>query len=395
LRRELFGIYVHLPFCDIKCAYCDFYSIAKKNIEESFWSDYLQVLLIDLKRKASELDQGSRLGSIFFGGGTPSKAPGWFFKEICNAILDLFSGKIYRKIEISTEANPESISIEFCESIIEAGVNRISVGIQSTNPETLSRLGRIYSSESYKLCLSYVKDSGLKNLNVDLISGVPGQKLNELLDDIDWAYNQGATHFSVYSLTLEPGTVLFEQVKRGVVKSSSERRQTQHYKSIVSYLQKSNFSHYEVSNFALSENYCLHNTLTWKFRPYIGIGVSAHSFLNGNRIAEPRSLNNYMLRKMPVVEPGNALIDWSIGSSRLLSDQSLNQIKRHISRESLSTLQQRLDELIKVGFVSKNKKLFSFTLQGILYADTILQYLSGNTDKVIMESVNELSFGDI
>lgn len=386
MRKELFAIYVHLPFCDIKCAYCDFYSIAKKEVDETFWSEYLKVLTADLKKKSHLLHDGNRLGSVFFGGGTPSKAPGWFFAEILNTIFDQFSGRIYKKIEITTEANPESTTLDFCESAVKAGINRISVGIQSTNPKTLYSLGRTYSSESYKSCLSIVKSSGIHNFNVDLISGVPGQKSSEVLMDIDWALAQGASHFSVYSLTLEPGTVLHEQAKRGAVKTASERRQVLHYKETVSYLEEKGFDHYEVSNFAWKNKRCLHNTLTWKFRPYIGIGVSAHSFLNEKRIAEPRSLQGYLIGSTAKEEQGNALVDWSIGSSRLLGKQSLIQVKRAINQESFHRLESKLKDLENKGFLKFDKKLFSFTLQGILYADSILKYLCGYT---AMEEIDE------
>lgn len=389
MRRELFAIYVHLPFCDVKCAYCDFYSIAKKEVDDSFWSEYLKALVSDLKKKSHLLHDGNRLGSVFFGGGTPSKAPGWFFEEILSTIFSLFSETIYRKIEITTEANPESTTIEFCESAVKAGINRVSVGIQSTNPETLYSLGRTYSNESYKSCLSIVKSSGISNFNVDLISGVPGQKISEVLTDIDWAQAQGASHFSVYSLTLEPGTVLYEQAKRGAVKISSERRQTLHYKKTALYLDRKGFDHYEVSNFALKNKRCLHNMLTWKFRPYIGVGVSAHSFLNGKRIAEPRSLQNYLKGIAAKEEQGNALVDWSIGSSRLLGKQSLNQVKRHLNQESFYSLESKLKALKNKGFLEFDKKLFSFTLQGILFADTILRYLCGYTAKEEIETINE------
>ena len=288
---------------------------------------------------------------MFFWRGHPSKAPGWFFfAEILSTIFDLFSGKISKRVEITTEANPESTTLDFCESAVKAGINRISVGIQSTNPKTLYSLGRTYSSESYKSCLSIVKSAGIHNLNVDLISGSPRTKTSEVLSDIDWALAQGASHFSVYSLTLEPGTVLHEQAKRGAVKTSSERRQTLHYKETVSYLEGKGFDHYEVSNFAKKNKRCLHNTLTWKFRPYIGIGVSAHSFLDGKRIAEPRSLQGYLKGSTAKEEQGNALVDWSIGSSRLLGKQSLIQVKRMINQESFYGLKSKLKHLESKGF---------------------------------------------
>lgn len=204
--------------------------------------------------------------------------------------------------------------------------------------------------------------------------------------DIDWSLDQGASHFSVYSLTLEPGTVLHEQAKRGAVKTASERRQVLHYKETVSYLEEKGFDHYEVSNFAWKNKRCLHNTLTWKFRPYIGIGVSAHSFLNEKRIAEPRSLQGYLIGSTAKEEQGNALVDWSIGSSRLLGKQSLIQVKRAINQESFHRLESKLKDLENKGFLKFDKKLFSFTLQGILYADSILKYLCGYT---AMEEIDE------
>lgn len=372
MRRELFALYVHLPYCDVKCSYCDFFSVAHENPGDSFWENYLKTVCKDLEKKSRELSPGHRLGSIFFGGGTPSKAPGWFFRSFIDFTLQLFSGRIYRNIEITAEANPESATYEFCSHVFQAGVNRLSVGIQSRSEDTLNYLGRVYDKEVYQKVFQGVRRAGFANFNADFISGVPGQKLIDLISDLDWALSEGISHCSVYSLTLEPGTLLKEQVERGKKKKLSDRRQALHLSKINDFFIEHNFQRYEISNYALENKASLHNMLIWKFRNYIGCGTAAHSFINTKRSSEVRSIDKYNKGLTGKEEHVDWLTDWAIGSTRLLVPQNLTQIERFLSHDEKESLRKALELYDNQKKVKRQGRLFSWNPEAIRFANEIL-----------------------
>jgi oxygen-independent coproporphyrinogen-3 oxidase len=270
-RPRLTGVYVHLPFCDVKCAYCDFYSLANRHVDEKFWLNYGERLLEDLRRQYAELaldTQQPVLASIFFGGGTPSKAPGFVFARIIRGVREIFP-RYLDDVEISAEANPESLTQAVLAEWRGAGVNRISVGMQSRDEPVLKYLGRIYNPASYREVLAKIRKAGFSNFNADFITGVPGQSVHSTVGDLDFALAEGVTHLSLYQLTVESGTLLKQRIESGKIVRPGDAQQVRQMDAGIDFLEQRGFRRYEISNFARDNHTCLHYLLYWTGRPYL------------------------------------------------------------------------------------------------------------------------------
>ena len=367
------GIYVHFPYCDVKCAYCDFYSIAKRKIDNNFYENYIEHLKQDFIEKTKLISQNIKVVSIFFGGGTPSKVP----PQYIASIIDFFKNNIkYRNnLEITIEVNPESLTYANLVEYKKAGINRIHAGIQTTNSQLLHYLGRLYHTESYTTIFSKIKDAGFSNFGCDFIYGIPHQKFLDLKQDITWAISEGVKHISAYCLTIEPNTHLERQIITRQKVKPSLRRGSLHYKFVIDLLKTNNFNRYEVSNFSLPKFASKHNLGYWKYRPYIGVGVAAHSFLGNYRLSAERDLNRYMLGNYYQIDANKVIPDLFIGIVRLLSYQSFSFIKKNIGEYNFTLFFNILKEIQKNNYVDIFEKGFKFTEKGIMFSDTILSHL--------------------
>ncbi|MDW8306997.1 MAG: radical SAM family heme chaperone HemW [Leptospiraceae bacterium] len=371
MERLLFGLYIHIPFCDVKCSYCDFYSLPRRHVDNLFWQKYLSRLKEDLEQKYSYLDKGYRLGSIFFGGGTPSKAPLWFYEQILSHILEKFHLRRRKKLEISIEVNPESFSTEKARAWAQLGINRINFGIQSRDPSLLRYLGRLYHREKYQKVVSQALKLGFPCVGVDLIYGIPGQRWRILRDDLTWALNEGVHHISLYALTIEPHTRLSHEINLGLKKKGCERRQVFHYQKARQFLLDHGFLHYEVSNYCRPGYFCLHNLLYWKYRPYMGLGVSAHSFMKNLRFEECRSLEKYLAGTPPKIKEADPRLEYFIGASRISNPQSLHRYRRLLP-QNIKLLQKKLGQLElenKVSILTGDR--FAFRDEALLFSDSL------------------------
>lgn len=375
------GLYIHYPYCDVKCAYCDFYSIAKRKIDLGFEERYQDTLIKDFEHKVNLLSPNEKIVSIFLGGGTPSKASVNFYKNLLNSLYSKYQSKFYKKLEITVEANPESLIEEKVIGLLEAGVNRFSVGIQSRDPKILRYLGRVYREKSYEKVLPMLKSLGVKNLSMDLIYGVPKQRWDTIKNDIDWGLDLGITHISTYALTIEPKTLLEKQVglnKIDTIKRKlipSEYRQVFHQNQIEDYLSQRCFMGYEISNYALAKNFISrHNLDYWKFRSYIGIGVAAHSFFLGKRkrLLNIRNLSEYMLDPYSYqIEMVNPLVDLWISLFRIRTFQSFSYLRNYFSESQFFLFNSFLEKYANKGWLKVNRNGFQMLYDGCLFSDTI------------------------
>ena len=264
------SLYIHIPWCARKCPYCDFNSHESSEIPEK---QYVQQLLADLQQDLLYV-QGRQLDSIFFGGGTPSL----FSAESIKAILDGVQEKIYfaDKIEITLEANPGTAESEKFHGFRNAGVNRLSIGVQSFQQRHLQALGRIHDGQQAVLAVKMAQDAGFKRINIDLMHGLPGQTVDDALSDLQQAIDLGVSHISWYQLTIEPNTVFYRQPPP----LPAEEALWDIQQAGLALLQKNNFNQYEVSAFAYADNHhdqqCKHNLNYWQFGDYLGIGAGAH-----------------------------------------------------------------------------------------------------------------------
>ncbi|MEO8601527.1 MAG: radical SAM family heme chaperone HemW [bacterium] len=292
-----FSLYLHIPYCDSKCPYCDFNSYAVKRWPEP---DYVAALVAEMR--AAALDPAWRdatLQTIFFGGGTPSLFAPASIAALLDAVRDIWRFD-NPDIEVTLEANPGTVDRAKLRGFRDAGVNRVSFGVQSFHPAHLAKLGRIHSAAQAIEAIGAARQAGFNNLNLDLIFGVPGQTVDEWRADLDTAVALAPDHISAYGLTFEEGTAFFAQKRSGRLRPVAEEIEVAMFTCTRSVLAERGYAAYEISNFAQPGRACAHNLNYWRAGAYLGVGAGAHSFaqqpIPGRRWGNEKSPVRYMER---------------------------------------------------------------------------------------------------
>lgn len=291
--RKQIGLYLHIPFCARKCAYCDFASYAGA---EQWMEAYASRVLAEIGEKSGI---AADIATLFIGGGTPSLLPPRQMKSILSALRRSFS--ILPDAEFTCECNPGTVTEDFLSVLRENGVNRLSLGAQACQPHLLSLLGRIHSWQQVEESVALARKMGLQNLNLDLMLGLPGQTLQDVRETLSAALSLSPTHLSCYGLIVEEGTKMHDQVEKGVWHLPDEEEERQMYECCRETLFASGFSQYEISNFARPGYACRHNMDCWKRKEYLGLGSAACGFLSEVRYQNPPGLQAY-LRGVPAEE---------------------------------------------------------------------------------------------
>ncbi|MDR0239412.1 MAG: radical SAM family heme chaperone HemW [Deltaproteobacteria bacterium] len=276
-------IYIHVPFCRTRCRYCAFHSLAlgKRSSASSLVRQYVDTLLLELALWGDRLGR-QPVSTVFFGGGTPSILPVSVIAALIARIRRYF--KLEKGAEITLEGNPESLlERNYLPDLLGAGVNRISVGIQSLHTPHLKLLGRIHSARDAIHAVMAARAAGAQNLSLDLMWGLPGQGVRQWLTMLKEVLQLRPEHLSLYALTLEPGTPLEEDWQHGTVELPAERDQALMYVEGAALLESAGYIHYEISNFARMGFQCRHNLGYWEGAEYLGLGPSATSTLRGRR----------------------------------------------------------------------------------------------------------------
>ena len=292
--EKTLGIYIHVPFCASKCPYCDFYS----HCDRALIPDYADAVcgeLLSLRRTAAAADcadaKTRETVSVYFGGGTPSLLP----PEQLSRILDTVR-RAYRltpDAEITLECNPGLDAPEaYFSAAAGAGVNRVSLGMQSAVDAERRRLGRRSGREAVSRCVDAARAAGIGNLSLDVMAGIPGQTLESLRETLDFALARDVPHLSVYLLKLEPGTVFYQ--RRDSLGLPDEDETAEMYLFLSRYLRAHGYRHYEISNFCKNGLPGKHNLRYWQGGEYLGIGPGAHGFLNGARYCQPPDLRSFL-----------------------------------------------------------------------------------------------------
>ena len=289
-KKEL-GIYIHIPFCKQKCYYCDFISFANKNNKVD---EYIEAL----RREINCYNlKDYNVTTIYIGGGTPSYINGEYIVEILKQLKE----KIYNEcnknldeIEITIEVNPGTVNREKLQQFKENGVNRLSIGLQSTNDRLLKEIGRIHTYKNFLETYKLAKEVGFENINVDLMLGLPNQSLSDLKESLNEIIKLDPNHISVYSLIVEEGTLISKLLEEGKLELPSEELERNMYWYTKNRLELQGYKHYEISNFAKEGKESKHNMNCWEQKDYIGIGLAAHSYLNGIRYSNKTDLDEYI-----------------------------------------------------------------------------------------------------
>ena len=282
------ALYIHIPFCDHKCIYCDFYSIIT--------TDNINSFLVSLKREIdfySEVYSNERyFTSVYFGGGTPSLMEPGYIKEIIEYLKKKFS--VSEDAEITLETNPGTVNKEKLKKFLNIGINRLSIGIQSFNEDELKFLTRIHDRETAIATIKDALSTGFKNISADLIFNLPGQTKDKWLHNLEIMAQLPVKHISAYSLILERGTILNKMVLDGKVKLQEDDYDAELYELTIDFMEAHGFIQYEVSNFAKPDFECVHNKAYWEYRDYLSFGPSAHSFIDRKRWWNFSSLKRYI-----------------------------------------------------------------------------------------------------
>jgi putative oxygen-independent coproporphyrinogen III oxidase len=309
LQQPPLSLYVHLPWCEHKCPYCDFNSHPlRQTLPEK---DYLNALLIDLKHEREVLESRV-LHSIFIGGGTPSLFSPPSIHRLLNEIGQLT--ECSDRMEVTIEANPGSSDMGRFDGFLGAGVNRLSVGVQSFSDEKLLSLGRLHDAEQAQSAIVTARRAGFKNLNIDLMFGLPGQNEEDALRDLSIGINYKPTHLSLYQLTIEPNTYFATNPPQ----LPDEKTDWDIRSAIYSIAKAAGYTRYEVSAFSKPGSRCKHNLNIWQFGDYLGIGAGAHG-----KITTPREVLRYAKEKHPAIYMKKAQAGISLSKSRPISQADL------------------------------------------------------------------------
>ena len=271
------GIYLHIPFCVRKCAYCDFVSFAEGSVPET----YVTALLAEVELVARGGDYPAAFDTVFFGGGTPSLLSGDQMQRIMDSLVTHFS--IRKDAEISMECNPGTVTPEKLAGYRNAGINRLSIGLQSTHDSLLREIGRIHTFAQFGETFRQARSAGFTNINVDLMHGLPNQTLAHYLKSLKTVCDLGVEHISAYSLILEEHTPLFDRVERGEVTPPDEDLVADMQDAGIDLLEQRGYHRYEISNFARDGYECRHNLNYWHNGEYLGFGIAAHAAVRQKR----------------------------------------------------------------------------------------------------------------
>ncbi|MCA0384034.1 MAG: radical SAM family heme chaperone HemW [Firmicutes bacterium] len=286
------SIYLHIPFCVRKCSYCDFVSYSAKPFEENHGINrYFEAIKQELIRYKEKLST-YKVATIYLGGGTPSAVDGRLIHDLLNMIRA--SLNVTNDAEITIEVNPGTLTNDKLNHYKAAGINRVSMGLQTTNDQLLETIGRIHSTNDFITSYHALRDAGFNNISLDLMFGLPGQTLSDIDRAIKLIDQLKPQHVSAYSLKIEEGTPLFDAYEKGSVQLPSEELEREMYHRINSKLRELGIYQYELSNYALPGWESKHNTVYWENKPYLGVGVSSHSKLDDVRFSNTSNIHEYM-----------------------------------------------------------------------------------------------------
>lgn len=295
MKNKELGIYIHIPFCKHKCYYCDFVSFSNK---EEIVEKYIKAVIKELKKylENKEFMKNYNVTTIYIGGGTPSYIDSKYIVEILKEIeKNLVNNETkFQDIEITLEVNPGTINEEKVNLYKKAKINRISMGLQSTNDKILKQIGRIHTYNEFLDAYSIVKKAGFDNINIDLMIGLPNQTISDVKESLNKIVELNPNHISVYSLILEEGTVLDKLIEEGKMELLDEELERNMYWYVKNTLEINGYNHYEISNFSKIGKASKHNLNCWEQKEYIGIGTSAHSYINGVRYCNKSSIEKYI-----------------------------------------------------------------------------------------------------
>lgn len=369
------GIYIHIPFCKQKCSYCDFHFSTTHTLMESMVSSIQSEIVL----RKNELTD-SQIEALYFGGGTPSLLSASEIEAIIDTVYRHY--RVSSNAEITLEANPDDLSESYLQSLAKTRVNRLSVGIQSFREEDLRFMNRAHSAQEAKECLSRICNY-FTHFSLDLIYGIPQLSPEAWLENIQTALSFKPHHISAYALTVSPNTLLEHEIKKGIRPPLDEEMAFLHFEALRNELSKEGYLHYEISNFCLPGKFAVNNTAYWQGKEYLGIGPSAHSFVNGvrswnvsNNVKYLYALNENSLpstcEKLTIWDQYNEFVMTGL---RTMWGVSLEEVETKFGKEALLYLKGESEILLNNGSLVIDNKRLTISPMQLFYADGIAAQL--------------------
>lgn len=372
MKKEELGIYIHIPFCKSKCYYCDFTSYTNKTNQIE---GYIQQVIQEMKQY--DVSQYN-VTTIYIGGGTPS----YMNEKYSKQLLEELKGKLrenqtkWENIEITIEVNPGTITKPKLQQYKNSGINRISIGLQSTKDKLLKQIGRIHNYQQFLEAYQLIKEVGYENINVDLMIGLPNQTIQDIKETLEEIKILKPDHVSVYSLIVEENTKIEQLIKEGKLQLPEEETERQMYWYVKNTLELQGYKHYEISNFAKKGKESKHNINCWEQKPYIGLGVTAHSYLNGIRFSNLDFTEtgewNFKNKK---IEEKQSLEDrqkeYMLLGLRKIDGVSIQKFKEKFIDNPIFLFRKEIEKLVKEELVEVDGDFIRLTNKGIDFANLV------------------------
>ena len=383
MQEKELGIYIHIPFCKQKCYYCDFVSFSNKE-------GYIEKYVETVKREIDSYDLSNyNITTIYIGGGTPSRIP----SEKIQEILEKIKQKIpenqtkWEDIEITIELNPGTVDEEKIKKYKEIGINRLSIGLQSTNNKLLKEIGRIHTFEDFKNTYNLVKKVGFENINVDLMIGLPNQTISDVKESLNEIIKLNPTHVSVYSLIVEENTKMEQLINNKELQLPDEELERQMYWYVKNTLELNGYNHYEISNFAKKGKESKHNLNCWEQKEYIGLGLAAYSYLNGVRYGNTSNIEEYInvqdfFNRSELEESGIRIVDevqsledkrkeYMLLGLRKIEGVSIQKFKEKFVENPIFLFRKELEKLVNEELIAIDGDCIRLTNKGLDLANIV------------------------
>ena len=380
MKNKDFGIYIHIPYCERKCNYCDFksYSGIEHTMNEYFKVLNKEIIYYSDQARAPRVRRGNVADTIFIGGGTPSIVDARYIDDILNTIYKNY--ELSKDTEITIECNPGTVTEEKLKSYKMSGINRISFGLQSAVDSELKLLGRIHDFNDYVKSMNIAVKTGFKNINTDIIIGIPGQTIQSLTYTLEKVCDMPNTHISAYSLIIEEDTNFYDTYRNGTLNLPEEEYERQLYDHLLSYLKNKGFSHYEISNFAKGYDSlyeCKHNLKYWQAKEYLGFGLGAHSYFKSRRYWNYDDMELYLKNKTikgyEPIDNSESMKEFMMLGFRMIKGVRKAEFKKRYLVDMTDIFQEQIKKLLAIELIEEDDKSIKLTRKGLDFANVVFR----------------------
>lgn len=372
MKNKEIGVYVHIPFCKQKCYYCDFISYCNK---DNLIDDYVKAVKKEIRMQNIQ----SQITTVYIGGGTPSYIDSKYIVEI---IEEIKKKNISKRPEITIEVNPGTVTKEKLKNYKKCGINRLSIGLQSAQDEILKEIGRIHNFEQFLETYQMARKVGFKNINVDLILGIPNQRIKDLKNSLEKIIELQPEHISVYSLIVEDGTPIVNKIEKGELELPDEDTERNMYWYVKNTLELNGYIHYEISNFAKKGRESKHNKNCWNQNQYFGFGVAAHSYRDITRYSNTEKIEEYIKNVMTERLDRNRIIheiqkeydaekEYMLLGLRKIEGINISEFKLKFGDNPIYLFRNELKKLTDEGLIIVDEDYIRLTNKGIDLANLV------------------------